>query len=52
MISQENVIPLTSTAKPYYGKRLKTRSDLEEALRYMISFLELREKEIGGDSND
>ena len=52
VISKENVIPLTSTAKPYYGKRLKTRSELEEALNYMISFLELREKEFGGDLND
>ena len=52
VISRENVIPLTSTAKPYYGKRLKTRSELEEALNYMISFLEQREKGIGGDFND
>ncbi len=52
VISQENVIPLTSTARLYFGKRLKTRSDLEEALRYMICFLEQREKEIGGDLDE
>lgn len=51
-IKQENVILLTSTAKPGEGKWLGTRNDLEEALRYMISFLEQREKEIGGDFND
>ena len=48
-ISRENVIPLTRCTKPGEAKWFTTRSDIEEALRYMIRFLETREKEFGGN---
>ena len=47
-----NIIPLTRDTKHCEGKWFTARNEIEEALRYMIRFLELREKEIGGDLNE
>ena len=50
VIRPENVIPMAGVTKN--AKWFTTRREIEEALRYMINFLEKREKEFGGDLNE
>ena len=50
VISVDNIIPMAGVTKN--AKWFTARNEIEEALRYMIRFLELREKEIGGDLNE